>query len=173
MATSLAINSTKALVSWQFDNALTGSITTTNLSNWTYSKTLTAGTGGAGTSDLLYAIQTTIAGAGTLNLDLAGTLTDFFGNTITMARVKIMMFHLTTDTTASSILIGNHASALINWVGAAAHTVRVRNGGCLYLACTDATAYAVTATTADAIKILNEDATNTATLQIAIVGSTA
>lgn len=171
-ATSLAATIT-AGISWTYTNVLTGSINTQNANSHTYSQKLTNGTGASGTADLLYAVKTTIAGAGSTTLDLAGTLTDFFGNVLTMARAKYMYFNLTADTTASDVSIGNATAPLLNWISAATSTVKVRNGGLFLLGGPDATGYAVTATTADGLKVLNNDATNTATLKLAVIGSSA
>ncbi len=171
MAATLAAT-VQATVSWTYTNALAGSITSINNSDFNASVTLTNGTGGAGTANLLYALQTTIAGGGNTTITLDSGITDFFGTSIVMVRVKVIFIALTTATTATSVLVGNGTNPFINWVGSGAHTVRIRNGGFLCLACQDATAYAVTASTGDVLKILNEDGVNTATLQIAIIGAT-
>ena len=115
MATTLSVNQIKAVLQTDFQNVLTLG-NTQNAATDTYSKTLTNGTGAAGTADLFYCSQTTLAGGATLNLDLAGSLLDFFGNTITMARVKVMKIESTTDTSSSSVLIGDHASPWATWL---------------------------------------------------------
>jgi hypothetical protein len=172
MPTTLAVGQIKAVVGWDFQNVLTVG-NTSNPNTDTYSKSMTNGTGATGTADLMYSTQTTIAGGGTLNIDLAGSLTDFFGNVITFARIKVMKIELTTDTTATSILIGDHASPWATWLAGTNPRVRVYNGGCMLLAGTNATMYAVTAGSADGLKIVNEDGSNTATVKITLIGSTA
>lgn len=160
-------------ITWLSSNVLAGSINSSNNNSHAYSQVLTQGTGALGTADLIYAVKTTIAGGGSTTLDLAGTLLDWYGGTINMARVKYMYFNLTTDTTASSVSIGNAAAPLINWISSGTATIKLRNGGIFLLGGPDATGYAVTATTADGIKLLNDDGINTATTKLAVVGSSA
>lgn len=161
--------------------------------NWTYSNGLTIGAASSGSNinltlsttpgtgatqaDLLYVGGGSIAASGTLNLDLAGVLTDIFGTTLTFVRVKQFTILLQPGATqATSVLVGNGTNPFINWVGAGAHTVRIRagaGGGGLGLGTNDATGYAVTASTGDVLKIVNEDASNAAVYQIAISGCSA
>lgn len=157
---------------WNYQTALTGGATSQNAYTFSYSKTLTNGTGSAGTADLIYTVQTTIAASGTLNIDLVGALADFFGTTITMARLKYIFLSLLTDTTASSITVGNHA-APIALFSAGTATTSIRNGGFFALGCSDATGIAMTGAATDALKILNADGSNTATVQFAAIGSSA
>ena len=172
MAMTISSLKVQATISWNVTNALTGLDSTSNNSSFTYSLSFAHGTGAAGTADILFAIQTTIAGAGNYEPDLAGSLLDFFGNTLTMARVKCLYVHLTTDTAASGISIGNAAAPWVNWISAATSTVKVYNGGLFLLAGSGATQYAVTAGTGDDLKILNDDASVTATVKVCIIGST-
>ena len=148
-------------------------VTSTNQSSFNASIALTNGTGATGTANLIYALQTTIAGGGNTTITLDSGITDFFGTGIVMVRCKVMFIALTAATAATSVQVGNGSNPFINWVGAAAHTIQIRNGGFFLLACADGTAYAVTASTGDVLKILNNDGSNVATLQIALVGSTA
>lgn len=178
MSTTLVTKAIKAAISYDYENVLTmGNTVSSN--QHTYNKSMTSGTGGSGTADLIYSASLTLAASATTNLDLAASLLDAFGNTLTFARLKVLMVELTNDTTASSIKVGGAASAgFINWIGSAGTFatdqpyVRVRNGGLLLLACTDGTGYAVTATTADILKLTNEDGANVATIHITLIGST-
>lgn len=159
-------------VSWNVQNTTNG-IVTANNSGFSYTTTLTSGTGATvGTADLLYAATLTIAGAGTSELDVAGGITDFFGNTITMARLKAMYINLATTTLATHIVVGDATNEIINWISAAG-TVTVRQNGVLLLCAPDATAYAVTAATGDDLLITNGDAAVSATVNIALIGGSA
>lgn len=178
MSTSLTIQAASAKIAWDFQDVRSWGNSDNN-SSWAYSVSLANGTA-VNQADLIYVATGTIAASGTLNLDLAGTLTDMFGNTITMARVKVIYVNLTTDTSATSLKVGGHATAgLANWITSAGTfgtdqpAVVVRNGGVLFLSAPDATAYAVTATTADILKLTNLDGANTATYKLAIVGASA
>ncbi len=169
MATTLTISAQTAAINWNFTNNLTLG-NTTNTSNFSYSAPLTNGSA-INQANLLYATSGTLSASASISIDLAGSVSDFFGNVITFTLVKSIFFTLTTDTTATSVLIGNGSTPFINWVGSGAHTVRVRNGGCFFLSAPDATGYAVTAATGDILKITNEDSSNVATYKLAIVGA--
>ncbi len=163
--------SVNASISWNHSSALTGG-TVTDISSFSYSKSLTSGTGAAGTADLIYWAQSTITASSTSNFDLVGALTDTFGATITMARLKYLWLSHTTDTTATSITVGNHANPIALF-SAGTTTMSIRNGGIYLFGCTDATGIAMTAATTDALKVLNADGANSATLQICAIGSSA
>ena len=170
MATSLTAT-VSASISWTFSNALTGSINTVNSNQWSYSKSTTNGTGAAGTADLIYAAAGTIAASATLNLDFAGSLASFFGTTITMARMKFLFLHHTTDTTATSLTIGNHANPLALTSGT--DTISLRNGGILLFGDSGGTGIAITGGATDALKIVNADGANTATYNVCAIGGSA
>jgi hypothetical protein len=178
MATSLSVPSILARVQWSFTDSRAWA-DSTNAASFSYAKTLTNGTG-ASQSDKIYILSTTLAGGATLNVDLAGSVTDIYGNTITMARIKVIYLEVTTDTAGGPVLLGGHATAAIgNWVTAtpdldtAQPKVRVRNGGCFLLACTDATGYAVTATTDDMLTLENESGGTAATYKLVVIGASA
>lgn len=161
-------------VAWQYSNAATGLNATVNQNSFNYTATTTNGTGASGTANLIYALQTTIAGGGNLVINVsASPVTDWFGANIVMARVKFFFISLLTTTTASSVSVGNAANPIINWIAGTTPTIKINNGGVWLQGDPGGTAYPVTASTGDNLKILNNDGSNTATLQIAIVGSTA
>ena len=172
MATAVTSIQVNASIQWELTNAVVG-FTTTNTGSLAYTKTITNGTGAIGTADMLYAATYTIAASGTQNLDVAGSVTDFFGNSIAMVRVKYMMVKHASTTTATDISFGNHAAPLINWISAATSTVKIYNDGVFLIGSGHGTSYAVTATTADGLKILNNDSSNSATVSIVVVGSSA
>jgi hypothetical protein len=71
------------------------------------------------------------------------------------------------------IVGGAAANQFLTWVGAATHTVTVRPGGLFQLIAPDATAYAVTATTADLLRITNSGAGTSVTYDIVLLGASA
>lgn len=171
MAVTLTSN-VSASIGWTYTSALTGSHNIVDSNSWSFTKSLTSGTGSAGTADLIYHSQGTISASGTQNFDFAGSLTDVFGTTITMARIKYIFLHHTTDTTATSLTVGNHAAPIAIF-SAGTTTCSIRNGGILLFGCSDATGIAVGAGSTDGLKVLNADGSNTATYQIAVIGSSA
>lgn len=174
MSTTLTINPITMNVGWDSESTTTFGTNTVQASRFLYSKTLGNGTG-ASAANKMFATTYTISASSTQQVDLAGVLTDFYGNTVTFTKIKVLYIELTTTTSASTIKVGGGTdgagtNAFINWVAAAADLVRIRNGGCLMLACTDATGYAVTAATGDILALVNEDVSNAATVNIFLAG---
>lgn len=136
--------------------------------------TLANGTG-AGQADQLWTDQRTIAASGTDDLDLAGSLTNAFGATVTFARIKSILVTAAAGNT-NNVLVGGAASAqFLSWVGSATDKVVVRPGGFFALGAgaADAIGYVVTATTADLLRIANSGAGTGVTYDISILGCTA
>jgi hypothetical protein len=134
--------------------------------NWNPSSAFTDGVG-ALMGNVLY--QNTLAlSAGVYNFDLAGTLTDGFGTTMSLARVKALGF--LNNSSTNTMTLGNHASAAFSTIWGLTGTMIIRPGGWMILTCVDATGYAVTATTADILKIAG---TGTDTFSIYILGANA
>jgi hypothetical protein len=170
MATTLTVSQFRVNLAYDFENVLTMG-NTSDVNNHLVNLALTQGTGAAGTADLLYTASVTIASSGNTTVTFTA-LADVFGISRNFARIKVIVIENSALGSATSILVGNGTNPFINWVGSGAHTVRVRNGGFLALGCTDATAYAVTAATGDLLKIVNEDALNSAQVHMSFVGST-
>ncbi len=133
---------------------------------------------GASQANKLYAELLTIAASASNNLDLAAGVTDPFGTTFSFTLVKIIYVEVTTTTAATSIQVGGHATAAVNTIFGSADThdndqpcIKVRNGGVFFLGCTDATGYAVTATTEDILLLKNLDGVAGATVKIVLVGA--
>lgn len=133
---------------------------------------LTTGTG-AQQADRLFADTRTIAASGTDPLDLAGSLVDAVGTTMTLARAKLLYIAASAGNTNNVIVGGAGANQFINWVGAGAHTVTVRPGGFFLLFAPDVTGYAVTAGTGDIWQIANSGAGTSVTYDVVVIGSSA
>ncbi len=133
---------------------------------------LATGTG-ANQADRIFHDTRTLTASANEDLDLAGVLVDAFGATLTFARVKALVIAADAANT-NNVIVGNAATnPFLTWVGAATHTVTVRPGGMLALACSDATAYAVTAGTGDLLRIANSGAGTSVTYSIVLVGASA
>ncbi|MGA5424526.1 hypothetical protein [Streptomyces lavendulocolor] len=130
---------------------------------------------GAGKADRVFTDTRTLAASASEDLDLAGVLTDAFGASITFAKVKALMVVAAAANSNNVIVGGASSNGFISWVGGATHTVTVRPGGALALLAgeTDATGYAVTAGTADLLKIANSGAGSSVTYSVAILGTSA
>lgn len=164
--------SVRAGISWSYKS--TSAIAETeNSAGFSFADSLATGTA-ADQADRLYVAQVTIAASGTLNLDLAGALTDVFGNSITFARVKAFFLVPAEGNLASEVSVGGHATAAAPlWFSDATDKEKVHKTGVCFHYRADATAWPVTATTADMLSVINLDATNAATLNVAIVGCSA
>lgn len=133
---------------------------------------LTSGTG-LNQADRLWSDTRTLTASSTEDLDLAGVLTDVFGATQTLARVKLIYVKAALGNTNNVVVGGAASNGLLNWVADATDKVNVRPGGVLLLAAPDATAYAVTATTGDLLRVGNSSSGTSVTYDIVIVGSSA
>lgn len=168
MATTLT-GTVRAGCDWNFQNVLT-------LGNTVNQNTLSYANGaythGTGLSQVnkIYEKQHSISASSSLTLDLAGSLTDDFGNTITMTAVKAIIIELKGSSGASSIQVGNATNPISSMWGGATNTMRILKEGILVLATTNASGYAVTAGSADELKIANNDASNAATVNVVILG---
>lgn len=140
----------------------------TNTNSKTASATMTDGTT-SGKADRIYSDRLVLAASAGTSLDLAGSLTDFFGSTITFVNVRTMQFSLTG---ASSVTIGGAAAtAFEGWISSAG-TVTIETGGALFVG-GSATTYPVGAGSTDKLKILNNDSGVSATIDLVIVGTSA
>lgn len=139
-----------------------------------YSASLGSGVA-AGQADKLYFDKNTLAASANLDVDLAGVLLDAYGAAITFARVKAIIIKAADANTNNVVVGGAAANGFISWVGAATHTVTLRPGGLLVLACgiADATGYAVTAATADLLRITNGGAGTTVDYELVVIGASA
>ncbi len=136
----------------------------------TYSAAHDNGTG-VGKVDKVYSATRTLAASATEDLDLAGVLLDAQGSAITFARIKSISVRAAAGNT-NNVLVGAAASApwitLLNSTG----TITLRPGAFFAAGCSvlDAVGYAVTATTADLLKVANSSSGTSVSYDIVIVG---
>jgi len=128
----------------------------------------------AGNADRVWSDRRTLAASGTEDLDLAGVLLDAFGATVTFARIKGLII-AAADANANNVVVGAAASAPWVTLLGATHTLTLRPGAFVAVGtgAADATGYAVTATTADLLKIANSGAGTSVTYDIHIIGASA
>lgn len=131
--------------------------------------TLTQGAG-LNAADKLWSDTRTIAASGTDDLDLAGVLTDSFGASITLARVK-GIFIFAASTNSNNVVVGGGSNPFNTWVSGTTPAVIVRPGGFFALYGPDATAYAVTASTADILRVANSGAGSAVIYDIVLIGA--
>lgn len=133
--------------------------------NPTPSITFANGTGANSANQIYQATRSLSSGAD--SVDLNGALTDAYGTSVALVRVKGL--YLKNTSTTNSMTFGADGSApwstLLNSTG----TVTLPPGAFMLVVTPDATGWAVTATTADILKVAG---TGTDSYQIAILGAT-
>lgn len=132
----------------------------------------TSGTG-AGQADLLFADQRTIADSENDDLDLAGSLTDVFGNTLTFVEICAMEVRAAGGNTNDVVVGGAASNAFTGPFGDASDTIAVQPGGVLALGAPDAGGWTVAAGTGDVLRIANGGAGSSVTYDIVLVGRSA
>ena len=140
----------------------------TVLSNFTYTSTenWTDGTG-ANQYQVAFSDERTTNSTGE-DLDLAGVLKDPFNLTLTFTAVKVLSIEAATANTNNVILIGG-TSPLATLFADTSDAIIVRPGGTLTIVAPDTTGYAVTAGSADDIKVYSSG-TGNVTYKIVILG---
>jgi hypothetical protein len=128
----------------------------------------------AGQADKVFSDRRTLAASATEDLDLAGVLLDAFGSAITFARIKGLVIAAAAGN-ANNVVVG--AAAATPWATllSSTGTVTLRPGAFIAVGtgAADATGYAVTAATADLLKIANSGAGTSVTYDIHIIGASA
>jgi hypothetical protein len=139
-----------------------------------YGSHFTQGTG-AGQADLVYWAERTLTASSSEDLDLAGVLTDAYGNTLTFARIKALVVFAAAANT-NNVVVGNAGSnGLAGLFGSLTHTAVVRPGAFVAWGCgsADATGYVVTASTADLLHVANSAGSTSVTYDVVVLGCSA
>ena len=110
-----------------------------------------------------------IAASGSADIDLAGTLTDPGGDTITFSKVKALLIK-NTSASGDGIEVGG---TFDTWVKASGDEVKVMPGGCMLIANPTAAGFAVVADTGDVITLSNLDTVNAQTYEAIVLGEIA
>jgi len=132
------------------------------------SLTFTNGTG-ANQANNLYAATRTLNSAATETLDLAGSLANAFGDTITASQVKGV--YIKNTSTTDSLVVGDAASnAWEAWTDDAGSTIKVPPGGVFFLGAPLSGGMPVVGGSSDNLKIAHgTDTTNDLTYTIALL----
>ena len=169
MATSLDSFRLTLRLAWDFVNGLDLSdVTDEKTLDWNDS--LTNGTG-TDQGNMMWHDERTLATTSE-DLDLAGSLVNAFGRTITFTKIKGLFVKNTSTTTGQNVLVGGAAAnQFVNWVSDASDEVVVGPNGCLAL-WSPMDGYAVTAATGDILRI-ETDANITYRIVLVGVGTAA
>lgn len=132
---------------------------------------LTSGTGNS-QCDLEYIAQRTLIASANEDLDLAGSLLDPFGATLTFVKVRGLYIKAAAGNTNSVVIKPAAANGFNGPFGAAAHTITLPPGG-VFLVTAPVGGWAVTAGTGDKINIANSAAGTSVTYDIHVIGASA
>lgn len=139
-----------------------------------YAKRLILASGtAAGQADQIWSDTRTLAASASEVLDLAGSLVDALGATLTFARIKGLIVCPAVGN-VNDVVIGGAASN--TWVGPfadATDKIKVKPGGVLALFAPAAIGYPVTAATGDQLQVANSAAGTSVTYDIVIIGASA
>lgn len=127
--------------------------------------------GGANQAANVFSDTRVLAASASESLDLAGALVNALGQTITFTKIKAVMVFAAAGNTNDVVVGGASSNGFITPFGAAAHTVRVKPGGCLILTAPDANGYAVTAATGDLLQIANGSSGTPVTYDVILIGA--
>ncbi|GGJ82045.1 hypothetical protein GCM10011583_11980 [Streptomyces camponoticapitis] len=129
---------------------------------------------GAGKADKVFHDRRTLAASASEDLDLAGALVDAFGQTITLARVKGLVISASADN-VNNLTVGAASGSPWATLLGATHTMTLRPGATFAVMAgqADATAYAVTASTGDLLKVANSGAGSAVQYDVVIIGASA
>lgn len=137
----------------------------------TFAKRLTSGTG-ADQADLIFCDERTITASSSEDLDLAGSLVDAFGATITMAEVVAIIITASAANT-NNVVVGD-ATAPVPLFGGTNPTFAVKPGGMFMVVAPNAAGlFTVGAGTTDDLKIANSGSGTSVTYKIMILGRSA
>jgi hypothetical protein len=127
----------------------------------------------AGQANRAYWATRTLTASTSETLDLAGSLTDPFGATITLARLKVLVVSADAANTNNVLVGGASSNAVASLFSAVNDVAIVRPGSTLawIAGAADATGYAVTAATGDLLQIANSGAGTSVTYTIIAIGA--
>lgn len=126
---------------------------------------------GANQAKEIFTDTRTLTASSTEDLDLSGSLADAFGNTLNFAKVKAIIVIAAAANTNDVLVGGASANQVSSFFGDVTDVVKVKPGGMFCLVAPDATGYAITAGTADLLKVANSSGGTAVTYTIVIIGT--
>ena len=121
-------------------------------------------------ADMVFSDQRTLAASTPEDLDVsAGALSDAFGTTFTLVKLKVLVVCAASGNT-NTVDVGGDANS-VPFFAAAADFVSVHPGGCLTLTNPVLAGYAVTNATGDIVQVANGGAGTSVTYDIIMIGT--
>lgn len=137
--------------------------------NTTYTTSLTNGTG-ANQANQMFTDTRTISASSSEDLDLSGVLASSFGTTLVFTSIKAIIVSAASANTNDVVIGGAAANDFSTFFGASTDTIIVVPGGTFALINPEANGYAVTAGSADLLKIANSSSGTSVVYDIIIIG---
>lgn len=150
-------------------SASTGLGTVTDPITLDWTQLFSSGTGANQASNLYHA-RRTINASSSEELDLAGTLTNSFGTTLTFTKIKAFAIRAAAANTNNVQVGGAASNAWVGWVGDASDIVSIKPGGVLLWIAPDASGAAVSAGDGDLLKIANSGGSTSVTYDVVVLG---
>lgn len=167
-----SLSSTMSLsLSVVHENTVVANVGTTKLSaGKTISDSLANGTG-LDQADQFYMVSGTVAAGTPVDIDLAGSLSNAFGSTVTFARLKGIVIQNKTTTAGAILQVGAGSNPITSPWLASGDGVNVGPDGVFMLWNPSAAGYAVTATSADILRLTS--ASGTISYELYLIGASA
>lgn len=124
---------------------------------------------GSGQANKVFADKRTLAASATENLDLAGSLTDPFGQTLTFTAIKAIFIKAAAGNTNNVVVGGAGSNTFIGPFNDATDKIVVKPGA-VALITAPATGWTVTAGTGDILLVANSSSGTSVDYEIVIVG---
>lgn len=125
---------------------------------------------GANQANEMFTDQRTISASSSEDLDLAGSLTNAFGDTITFTSVKAIIIKAAAGNTNDVEVGAASSNDFSTFFGDSSDKLVLKPGSVFCITNPNATGYAVTASTGDLLKIANSSSGSTVTYDIIIIG---
>lgn len=123
-------------------------------------------------ADLIFSDQRTLTASSTEDLDLAGGLTDAFGNSLTFVKIKAILIKAASGNTNNVEVTPAAANGFTGPFADASDQLDIPPGG-LVLLTAPVSGWTVTASTGDLLTITNSGAGTSVTYDVIIVGTSA
>lgn len=126
----------------------------------------------AGKADQIFADTRTLTASATEDLDLAGSLVDALGTTLTFAKIKAIYIKASSGNTNNVEVTPAAANGFVGPFNAAADQIDIAPGG-TFLVTAPSAGWTVTASTADLLTITNSAGTTSVVYDVVIIGTSA
>jgi hypothetical protein len=124
---------------------------------------------GAGQCSKIYSDSFSVSQSTNTDLDLSGSLAGVYG-TVVFTAIKGILIVAGTNTGLGNLTVGNVTNGIVAPFGAATHSFAIAPGGVLFTANPSAAGFAITAGTADLLRIATAATAGTYTFDVVIWG---